>query len=80
MYFNPKTPEYAKIFEKLAMNHVAVIDTSIAKALSRHKKIRYFREQKHLFIANDRNLHKSIVHIPFNIKIRKDKNKFFFDF
>jgi len=80
MYIKPKNIEYEKIFDKLVKERTAVIDTNIAQALSRHKKIRYARENGHIFIANDRNMHKSIVHIPFNIKIRKDKNKFFFEF
>lgn len=69
-----------KVFDRLMKHHIAIVEPKTAQTFSRHKKIRYFRERGNIFIAPDRQYHKSIIHIPFNINIEKIGNKYFFKF
>lgn len=75
----PKNKALEKYLEQLTKKDTVVVPPRIAMDFSRMKPIRYYREKGNILIANDRNSHKSIIHIR-NGKLKKNGKGFLPDF
>jgi len=74
--FIPKNKEVKEVFDRITKYPVVRIDPKLAQTISRHKKIRYLREYDYIHFGLDRIKSKSIISLPPNVKIKKNKNGF----
>jgi len=74
--FYPKNKKIESLFDRLAKNRVAEIDSRTAREVSKFKEMRYLREKKLLRIGKDHRNNLSIIWIKTPLK--KKGNGFFF--
>ena len=78
MIWKPKNKELENILDRAIRDNGAVFDTSLARTLSKNKKIRYLREKDYFYIGLDRNKKKSVLFFPNGRKPKKTKRGYLF--
>ena len=64
----PKNPKIYNVFERLEKNKVALIDSNVARELSKLKPMRFLREKDMLIIGKDHKKDMSVVYIKTPLK------------
>jgi len=80
MYFFPKDDNIRKVLERLARDSYSIIDSKLAQDFGRNGVIRDLRRRDNIFISHDKKKHRTVIALPYNVRVRKKKNGFWFDF
>ena len=71
--------EFIRLFDELIEDNIAFIEPLLARDIGRMSIIKELRNNDLIFIAHDRKKHKTLIHLDKNVRIRRERNDFFFE-
>jgi len=71
--------EFIQLFDELIKDNTTFVEPIIARDIGKNSIIKELRDNDLFFIAHDRKLNRTIIHIDKNVRVTKERNNFFFE-
>ena len=71
--------EFIRLFDELIEDNIAFVEPLIARDIGKNSIIKELRDNDLFFIAHDRKLNRTLIHLDKSVRVTKERNEFFFE-